>query len=143
MVVHAPKCYFNSSHRHISVCVLLRLYLSSNSIVVHRFMRPHLIINGSFDYVLPVLSCVLDCACRDKPSLRGHSCVTVDNQWSSGVVIARICSFGALDRQRRDLHPIKLSYLTEDGASPFYQVVSRFRFSIRYNPTFRFVLFIP
>jgi hypothetical protein len=68
----------------------------------------------SFGCVLPVLACVLDCACRDNPSWRGHSCVTSDNQRSSGVVIARICSLGALDHQRRDLHPIKLSYLTKD-----------------------------
>jgi hypothetical protein len=40
-----------------------------------------------------------------------------DNQWSSGVAIVRICSIEALDHQRRDLHPIKLSYLTEDRAS--------------------------
>jgi hypothetical protein len=33
-------------------------------------------------------------------------------------VIARICSLGALDHQHRDLHSIKLSYLTEDWASP-------------------------
>jgi hypothetical protein len=31
---------------------------------------------------------------------RGHSCVMGDNQWSSGVVIARIYSLGALDHQR-------------------------------------------
>jgi hypothetical protein len=51
-------------------------------------------------------------------SLRGkvtHG--TGDNQWSSDVVIARSGSFGALDHQRRDLHPNKLSYLTEDRAS--------------------------
>jgi hypothetical protein len=65
----------------------------------------------------PVLACVLDCACRDKPSWRGHSCVTGDNQRSRGVVIARNCSLGALDHQRRDLHSIKLSYLTEDRAT--------------------------
>jgi hypothetical protein len=40
----------------------------------------------------------------------------VDNQRSSGVVIARIRSLEALDHQRRDLHPIKLSYLTDDRA---------------------------
>jgi hypothetical protein len=40
----------------------------------------------------------------------------VDNQQSNGVVIARIRSLEALDHQRRDLHPIKLSYLTEDRA---------------------------
>jgi hypothetical protein len=43
-------------------------------------------------------------------------CVTGDNQWSSGVVIVRSRSLRALDHQRRDLHPIKLSYLTEDRA---------------------------
>jgi hypothetical protein len=65
----------------------------------------------------PVLACVLDCACRDKPSWRGYSCVTGDNQRSRGVVIARNHSLGALDHQRRDLHSIKLSYLTEDRAA--------------------------
>jgi hypothetical protein len=40
-----------------------------------------------------------------------------DNQQSSGAVIARSRSFGALDHQLRDLHPIKLLYLTEDRAS--------------------------
>jgi hypothetical protein len=43
-------------------------------------------------------------------------CVTGDNQRSHGVVIARNRSLGALDHQRRDLHSIKLSYLTEDRA---------------------------
>jgi hypothetical protein len=42
-----------------------------------------------------------------------------DNQRSSGVVIAMIRLLEALDRQRRDLHPIKLSYLTEDRVLPF------------------------
>jgi hypothetical protein len=60
---------------------------------------------------------VLDYACRDKPSWRGHSCVMGDNQRSSGVVIARCRSLDALDHQRRDLHPIKLSYLTEEQTS--------------------------
>jgi hypothetical protein len=40
-----------------------------------------------------------------------------DNQRSRGVVIARNRSLGALDHQRRDLHSIKLSYLTEDRAA--------------------------
>jgi hypothetical protein len=65
----------------------------------------------------PILACVLDCACRDKPSWRGHSCVTGDNQWSRGVVIVWNRSLGALDHQRRDLHSIKLSHLTEDRAA--------------------------
>jgi hypothetical protein len=33
-------------------------------------------------------------------------------------VIARIRLLGALDHQRRDLHPIKLSYLTENRVLP-------------------------
>jgi hypothetical protein len=41
-----------------------------------------------------------------------------DNQRSRGVVIASNRSLGALDHQRRDLHSIKLSYLTEDRAAP-------------------------
>jgi hypothetical protein len=98
-VVHASNLYFNSSCRHIRVWVLLRSYLSSNSTIVHRFVRPP---RGqcSFDYVLPVLACVLDCACGDKPLWRGHLCVMDDNQWSSGVVIGRIRSLGALNHQR-------------------------------------------
>jgi hypothetical protein len=39
-----------------------------------------------------------------------------DNQQSSGVVIAKIRSVEALNHQCRDLHLIKLSYLTEDRA---------------------------
>jgi hypothetical protein len=68
----------------------------------------------SFGCVLHVLACVHNCTCRDKPSWQGHSCVTVDNQRTGGVLIARSRLFGALDHQRRDLHTIKLSYLTED-----------------------------
>jgi hypothetical protein len=71
----------------------------------------------NFGCVLPILACVLNCACRDKPSWRGHSCVMGDNQRSSGIVIARIRSLGALGHQRQDLHPIKLSYLPKDWAS--------------------------
>src|SRR5688500_11728929 len=74
----------------------------------------------------PVLACVLDCACRVKPSWRGHSCVTGDNQRSRGVVITRNRSLGALDYQRRDLHSIKVSHLTEDqDASTITFVISR------------------
>jgi hypothetical protein len=45
-VTHAPNLYFNSIHHHIRVWVLLRSYLSSNNIAVHRFVRPHLMINA-------------------------------------------------------------------------------------------------
>jgi hypothetical protein len=65
----------------------------------------------------PVLACVLGCTCRDKPPWWGHLCGTGDNPCSSGVVIVRICSLGALDHQHRDLHLIKLLYLTKDQAS--------------------------
>ena len=44
-IVHAPKLYSISSRHHIRVWVLLRSYLSSNSIVVHRFVRLQLVIN--------------------------------------------------------------------------------------------------
>jgi hypothetical protein len=86
---------------------------------VHRTMSSFIVFETptrdqyNFGCILHVLACDVDCACRDKPSWRGHSCVTDDNQCSSGVVIAKIRSFGTLDHQRRDLHPIKLSYLTE------------------------------
>jgi hypothetical protein len=43
--VHAPNLYFINNWRHIRVFVLLRPYLSSNNIVVHQFVRPHLVIN--------------------------------------------------------------------------------------------------
>jgi hypothetical protein len=43
--VHASNLYFISNNRHIRVWVLLTPYLSSNIIVVHRFVRPHLLIN--------------------------------------------------------------------------------------------------
>jgi hypothetical protein len=48
-------------------------------------------------------------------------------------------SFGALDHQCWDLHPIKLLYLTEDRASSFIKWYQRFKFPVRYNLTFRFV----
>jgi hypothetical protein len=83
----------------------------------YRLVRPHLVIKR-FDCFLPVLAGVLDCACKDKPSWQGHSCVMCDNQWSNGVVIMRSYLHEALDHQRRDLHPIKLSYLIEDWALP-------------------------
>jgi hypothetical protein len=43
--VHTPNLNFISSYHHIRVLVLLRSYLSSNSNVVHQFVRPHLVIN--------------------------------------------------------------------------------------------------
>jgi hypothetical protein len=66
-----------------------------------------------------------------------------DNQRSRGVVIARNRSLGALDHQRRDLHSIKLSYLTEDRAASTINWYQISRLLVRYNPTFRLVLFCP
>jgi hypothetical protein len=45
-VVYAPNLYFNSSYHHIRVWVLLRLYLSSNNVTIHRFVRHHLVTNA-------------------------------------------------------------------------------------------------
>jgi hypothetical protein len=65
-----------------------------------------------------------------------------DNQWSSGVVIAGFCSFGAFDHQCRVLHQSSLPYLSEDRDSTSYQVVSVIRLPVRYYCVpFIFVLF--
>jgi hypothetical protein len=78
-------------------------------------------------------------------SLRGEvihvSCG--DNQRSHGVVIARNRSLRALNHQRRDLHSIKLSYLTEDRPASSINWYQIFKLPVRYNPTFRLVLFCP
>jgi hypothetical protein len=58
-------------------------------------------------------------------------------------VIARNHSLGALDHQRRDLHSIKLSYLTEDRAASTINWYQISRLPVRYNSTFRLVLFRP
>jgi hypothetical protein len=52
-------------------------------------------------------------------------------------------TLGALDHQRRDLHSIKLSYPTEDRAASTINWYQISRLSVRYNPTFRLVLFPP
>ena len=44
-VLHAPNPYLFSSRCHFRVWVLLRFILSSNSVAVHRFVRPHFVIN--------------------------------------------------------------------------------------------------
>jgi hypothetical protein len=58
-------------------------------------------------------------------------------------VIARNRSLGALDHQRRDLHSIKLSYLTEDQVASTINWYHISRLPMTYNPTFRLVLFRP
>jgi hypothetical protein len=45
-VVDAPNLYFNSSNHHIRVWFFHRSYLSSNSVDVHQFVRPYLVINA-------------------------------------------------------------------------------------------------
>jgi hypothetical protein len=72
----------------------------------------------------------------DKPSWRGHSCGTRDNQRSHGVVIARNRSLRALDHQRRDLHSIKLSYLTKDWAASTITRDKRAEFMRGHPPVF-------
>src|SRR6266498_2245560 len=44
-VLNAPNPYLFSSRRHFRVWVLLRFILSSNSVAVHRLVRPHFEIN--------------------------------------------------------------------------------------------------
>jgi hypothetical protein len=44
-VTHACNLYFISRCHHIRVWVFLRSYLLSNNIIVHQFVRPHLVIN--------------------------------------------------------------------------------------------------
>jgi hypothetical protein len=44
-VVYAPNLYFIINFRHIMVEFLLISYMSSNSVVVRRFVRPQLVIN--------------------------------------------------------------------------------------------------
>jgi hypothetical protein len=46
VVTHTHNLYFTSILHYIRVSVLLRSYLLSNSIVVHQFVRPHLVINA-------------------------------------------------------------------------------------------------
>jgi hypothetical protein len=58
-------------------------------------------------------------------------------------VIARNHSLGVLDHQRRDLHSIKLSCLTKDRAASTINWYQISRLPVRYNPTFRLVLFCP
>jgi hypothetical protein len=142
-VTHALILYLFRSCRHIRFWFCLDQFY-------HRTVSPSSVFETpsrnqyNFGCVFfPVLACVLDCACRDKPSWRGHSSVTGDNQWSRGVVIVRNCSLGALDHQRRDLHSIKLSYLTEDWAASTINWFPISRLPVRYNPTFRLVLFRP
>jgi hypothetical protein len=129
-VTHAPNLYFTSSHYHIRVCFCLD-YSAIEQYRRHRLVIPHLVINTVWLHSSCYCWCFY-CACRDKPSWRGHLCVTGENQWSNGVVIARSCSLEALDHQCRDLHPIKLSYLMEDRA--LYSITPPLTTKIAKNP---------
>jgi hypothetical protein len=62
-------------------------------------------------------------------------CARVGNQWSHGVVTARIRTDAvrSLHHQRRDLHQSTYLYLSEDRDSSYYQVVSDFGFPVRYT----------
>jgi hypothetical protein len=62
-------------------------------------------------------------------------CTRVGNQWSHGVVTARVRTDAvqSLRHQRRDLHQSTYPYLSEDQDSSYYQVVSDFGFPVRYT----------
>jgi hypothetical protein len=62
-------------------------------------------------------------------------CARVGNQQSCGVVTAwvRTNVVRSLRHQHRDLHQLTYPYLSEDRDSFYYQVVSDFGFSVRYN----------
>jgi hypothetical protein len=57
--LHAPNSFLFSSHHHFRVWVLLRFNLSSNSVTVHRFVRPQLV---SLIIHLQI-GCILPCSC--------------------------------------------------------------------------------
>jgi hypothetical protein len=57
----------------------------------------------------------------------------VGNQWSRGILIARLRSFvQSLLHQRRDLHQLTYLHLTEDQEPTSHQVVSNFWLPVRY-----------
>jgi hypothetical protein len=62
-------------------------------------------------------------------------CAWVGNQWSRGVVTARVQTDAvqSLHHQRRDLHQSTYPYLSEDRNSSYYQVASDFGFPVRYT----------
>jgi hypothetical protein len=53
--LHAPNSFLFSSHLHLRIWVLLRSILSSNSVAVHRFVRPHLVIKSVWLHLLFLL----------------------------------------------------------------------------------------
>jgi hypothetical protein len=60
-------------------------------------------------------------------------CVCVGNQWSRGVVIARLrLSVRSFLHQRRDLHQLTYLYLSKDWDPISHEVVSDFRLLVRY-----------
>lgn len=86
-----------------------RFNLSRTISSIISLLNPTLVIN-LVDCNSNVIACVLDCACRNKPSWRVHPCDMGDYQWSSGVVITRSCSLGALDHQCWDLYHNQLTF---------------------------------
>jgi hypothetical protein len=53
--LHTPNSFLFSSRRHIRVWILLRFNLSSNSVAVQRFVRPHLVIKIVWFHLLLLL----------------------------------------------------------------------------------------
>ena len=98
-----------------------RLILSSNSIVVHRFVRPQLreINHSSAIWLLSFLF-LLVFSIRLQESLLGevNRVRVVDNQWSGGVTVAgvRISLSSKPKIVNIESPPIDISYLSEDRA---------------------------
>jgi hypothetical protein len=53
--LHAPNSLLFISYHHFRFWVLLRFILSSNSVAVHRFVRPHLVIRSVWLHLLFLL----------------------------------------------------------------------------------------
>jgi hypothetical protein len=62
-------------------------------------------------------------------------CTRVGNQRSRGVVTTRVQTdvVRSLHHQHRDLHQLTYPYLSKDQDSSYYQVISDFRFFVRYT----------
>jgi hypothetical protein len=139
-VTHAPNLYFNSSHHNIRVWVLLRSYLSSNSVTIHRFVKPHLVINANlivfFLFLLVFLIALAGI------SLRGEVTRV------SRVITSRAGVYDCEDPFVRSLGSSTLrsppnQVIVHHGRSDLRTLSSgiRFRLTVRYNLIFRFVLF--
>jgi hypothetical protein len=60
-------------------------------------------------------------------------CAWVGNQWSHGVVTARVQTDVVQSLRHQDFHHSTYPYLSEVRDSSYYQVVSDFGFPVRYT----------